>query len=434
MKKILCMLLALVMLFGVCACGQKPAPDAGNAAPAEAAEGAVEEAPDVEYRVSVADPEGSAIAGVKVQFCDDSTCTLGDTDEGGAAVFPAKEGSYTVHILQVPFGFIKTDEEFPFPDAGREVSITLQPLPAAFDDPESGFAFYTPEEYEELKGCIDWYSYQVSSGIYIVDPVYFASEKDDTLSFEERVQNAETYTFGIPFEFICVHKDASEAEAYLKEAIRPQGSWEDYSLEEIGTAENLTCFLVQTQLTESTLEQYKAAMGELYDEYTALREDTETFLSGMRLQKPIVPTLIFDALDLDGSLVNTADVFAGHKDTMVNIWETGCVPCKEEMPELEKLSKSFEEQDCQIIGVCMFTTEGSAPEVKEILEQAGVTYLNLIAPQSNKKLSEVNMFPTTYFVDSEGQILLSPFEGAPSKEYIYIYSDMLTEALSRLPE
>ncbi len=434
MKRILCMLLTLAMLFGLCACGQRPAPDAGNAAPAEAVEEAVEEAPDVEYRVSVADPEGNAVPGVKVQFCDDSTCTMGETDEGGAAVFSAKEGSCTVHIMNVPFGFIKTDEVFPFPDTGREVSITLQPLPAAIDNPEIGFAFYNPEKYEELKGYIDWYFYQVSDGIYIVDPVYFASEKDDTLSFEARVQNAGEYTFGTPFELICVQKDASEAEAYLKEAIRPQGSWEDYSLEEIGTAENLTCFLIQTQLAESNLEQYKAAMGELYDEYTALREDKETFISGIRLQKPVAPTLIFDAMDLDGSPVNTADVFAGHKVTMVNIWEVGCQPCKEEMPELEKLNKTFEEQDCQIIGVCMFTTVDDTPKVNDILEEAGVTYLNLIAPQSHEKLNAVDAFPTTYFVDSEGRILLSPFEGAPSKEYMYIYSDMLKDALSRLEE
>ena len=434
MKKILCTLLALAMLFSLCACGQKPAADAGNAAPAEPAEEVVEEASDVEYRVLVADPEGRAIPGVKVQFCDDSTCTMGDTDDGGAAVFSAKEGSYTVHILQVPFGFIKTDEVFPFPDAGREVNITLQPLAAAIDDPEIGFAFYNPEKYEELKGYIDWYSYQVSSGIYILDPIYFASEKDDALSLEQRLQSAAENSFGFPFEVICVQKDASEAEAYLRENVRPQGSWEDFSLEVAGSAENLTCFLVQAQLAENNLELLKAGMGDLYDEYMALREDKETFLSGIRLKKPVSPTLIFDALDQNGNPVNTADVFAGHKVTMVNIWEIGCQPCKDEMPELEKLNKEFEEQGCQIIGVCMFTMADDAPAVNSVLDAAGVTYLNLIAPQAHEKLSAIRAFPTSYFVDSEGRILLSPFEGAPPAEYIYLYSDLLKEALSRLAE
>ncbi|MBO5496379.1 MAG: redoxin domain-containing protein [Oscillospiraceae bacterium] len=435
MKEILCMLLALTMLFGLCACGQKPAAETGNVAPVEPANEAVEEAADVEYRVLVTDSEGNAIPGVKVQFCDDSTCTMGDTDDGGAAVFSAKEGSYTVHVLQVPFGFIQTDEEFPFPDAGREVSIALQPLAAAIDDSEIGFAFYNPEKYEELKGYIDWYSYQISDGIYLLDPIYFASAKDDSLSLEERLQEAaNNNSFGFPFEVFCVQKDASEAEAYLKENIRPQGSWEDYSLEVAGSAENLTCFLIQVQIPESNLELLKTGMGELYDEFMALREDKETFLSGIRLKKPVLPTLIFEALDQNGNLVNTADVFAGHKVTMVNIWETGCQPCKDEMPELEKLNREFEEQGCQIIGVCMFTTADDAPKVNGILDAAGVTYLNLIAPQSHKKFSEVRAFPTTYFVDSEGVILLAPFEGAPQAAYIYVYSDLLKDALSRLAE
>ena len=46
-----------------------------------------------------------------VQFCSDSTCTMGKTDKNGAAEFEAQEGTYTVHILKAPKGFEKTDEE-----------------------------------------------------------------------------------------------------------------------------------------------------------------------------------------------------------------------------------------------------------------------------------------------------------------------------------
>ena len=35
MKKMLCILLAMLMLLGLCACGQSAAPNAGDAAPAE---------------------------------------------------------------------------------------------------------------------------------------------------------------------------------------------------------------------------------------------------------------------------------------------------------------------------------------------------------------------------------------------------------------
>lgn len=63
------------------------------------------------YRVIVADEEGKLIEGAVVQFCSDSTCTMGKTDENGVAEFKAEEGIYTIHILKVPAGYQKTSEE-----------------------------------------------------------------------------------------------------------------------------------------------------------------------------------------------------------------------------------------------------------------------------------------------------------------------------------
>ena len=63
------------------------------------------------YRVIVADEDGDLVEGAVVQFCSDSTCTMGKTDENGVAEFNAEEGIYTVHILKVPEGYQKTSEE-----------------------------------------------------------------------------------------------------------------------------------------------------------------------------------------------------------------------------------------------------------------------------------------------------------------------------------
>lgn len=65
---------------------------------------------------------------VTVQFCDDTACMLGKTDENGIASFPdAAEGHpYTVHILKVPAGYEKTEEEFTAADVFCDVNIVLQ--------------------------------------------------------------------------------------------------------------------------------------------------------------------------------------------------------------------------------------------------------------------------------------------------------------------
>ena len=442
MRRILCMLLAMLMLFGLCACGRSAAPAADNAAPAEAGaqeeaekapEEVAEEAADVEYSVSVTDTEGNPIPGVKLQFCDETACTLGDTDADGAAVFTAKEGSFTIKVLEVPFGFVGTDEEFSFPGTDREIGIALEILKPTVDEPAAGFSFYDPEKYGDIKGIIDWDVYPLSDHIYFLEPIYYAVSKDDAARFEELLDDPKDAALSM-FDVVCVLEDESEAEDYLKSRVRPSSGWDAVSLEKIGSAKNVTCFLIEIKLSEKEEERLKAGMGEFYAEFAALCEDKETFISGIRLQKPRGETLLFEAKDLNGNPVDLAEVFAGHKVTMVDVWETGCVPCKEELPRLEELNKQFEERDCQIIGICIASlAEDDIAKAKSILENAGVTYLNVYAQAFDHELLDVPGFPTAYFVDSEGYVLTEPLIGAFTEKYFWSENTKALEAaLSRV--
>jgi hypothetical protein len=75
----------------------------------------------------VGDEEGNLVKGATVQFCSDTTCTMGKTDENGVAVFNMEEGPiYTIHMLKVPEGYEKTNEEFETADTYCDVYIVLQ--------------------------------------------------------------------------------------------------------------------------------------------------------------------------------------------------------------------------------------------------------------------------------------------------------------------
>ena len=50
------------------------------------------------------------LAGVKVQFCSDTMCMMGVTDNTGAAVFNMDPGNYEAHILKQPKGYQKSSE------------------------------------------------------------------------------------------------------------------------------------------------------------------------------------------------------------------------------------------------------------------------------------------------------------------------------------
>ena len=98
----------------------------------EAEKTKTESAPQVQengesvYRVIVSDGGGDPIPGVNVQFCSDTMCMVGETDEEGTAVFESEEGIYTVHILTAPEGYETTEEEFETAETYSDVFIVLQ--------------------------------------------------------------------------------------------------------------------------------------------------------------------------------------------------------------------------------------------------------------------------------------------------------------------
>ena len=436
MKKTLCMFLAIIMLIGLCACGNSSAPVDDSSAPVEDSSAAVQEEADLNYSILVADSEGNPIPGVTLQFCDETACTTGETDVNGAAVFQAKEGTYTVHVLKAPEGIIGTEEEFGFQGAETELRIELEIEKPALDRPYIGFAYYDPVKYRDASGDLQWEVSQQGDDIYSLNLNYSTEIGTDVLEAMGMSAYAGSGFFVSEnlYELVCVLKDEAEAESYLKDNLTPSGGWGSVSLEKAGTSENLTCFLVERERTEMP-EEYQAYFGENYAEYTDLAGDKETFLSGIRLRKPVERTLLFVTSDLEGNDVNISDVYAGHKVTMINVWATWCEPCVDELPRLEKLSKEFEAKDCQIIGICMDAFKGNDNSgAKEILEQAGVTYLNLTAPDNGTDIFAMQYFPTSFFVDSNGKVLTKPYDGAPPAAYMHLYSNELDAALSILGE
>ena len=78
------------------------------------------------YEVLVRDEAGKPVSGVAIQFCSDTECMMGTTDENGIAAFEQKAGSYTVHVLKVPEGFENVSEEFKAPAQPGQLVIVLK--------------------------------------------------------------------------------------------------------------------------------------------------------------------------------------------------------------------------------------------------------------------------------------------------------------------
>ena len=127
----------------------------------------------------------------------------------------------------------------------------------------------------------------------------------------------------------------------------------------------------------------------------------------------------FETTDLDGNPVTSAELFSGNKITMVNVWGGWCHNCVGELAELAEIHARLQEKGCGVVGVEMENApiETVMDQVRTLLAENGVTYPNVLVPQDHPVFSEVRGFPTTFFVDSEGNILSAPISGALVEKY-----------------
>ncbi len=100
---------------------QAAADDTAPAA-AKADGGEYEEA----YSVFVTDEAGNPVPNVMVQFCSDTECMTGKTDETGTVQFDREAGEYTLHILKVPEGYAPDDTEYAAPLTPGTVTVMLR--------------------------------------------------------------------------------------------------------------------------------------------------------------------------------------------------------------------------------------------------------------------------------------------------------------------
>lgn len=108
-------------------------------------------------------------------------------------------------------------------------------------------------------------------------------------------------------------------------------------------------------------------------------------------------------VDGDGRETTLAE-FRG-KTVLLNIWATWCVPCREEMPALDRLQAKLGGPDFQVVPLSI-DREGLAA-VKAFYEELGLEALGIYVDQSGKAQRALSVLgiPTTLLVDRDGREL-----------------------------
>ena len=98
----------------------------------------------------------------------------------------------------------------------------------------------------------------------------------------------------------------------------------------------------------------------------------------------------------------TLEAFKG-QTILLNIWATWCVPCRKEMPALDRLQAKLGGPDFQVVALSI--DRDGLPAVQAFYEELGLESLGIYVDQSGQAAYDLGAvgIPTTLLVDPEGR-------------------------------
>lgn len=116
---------------------------------------------------------------------------------------------------------------------------------------------------------------------------------------------------------------------------------------------------------------------------------------------------------LGGGKVTLSDLRG--KMVLVNFWTSWCPPCRQEMPAIESVYRSYKDIGLVVIGLNL-TAQDSKQDAASFAQEVGVTFpIALDLDNSVGALYRVTALPTSFFIDRKG-VIRSVIVGGPMSE------------------
>lgn len=110
----------------------------------------------------------------------------------------------------------------------------------------------------------------------------------------------------------------------------------------------------------------------------------------------------FTAMTLEGEPVTLAALSGSV--VVLNVWATWCIPCREEIPQLEALHREYGAQGLKTIGVSI-DAAGMGADVRDFATEQGMTYPIWLDPDHQFSLKFLTVgVPETFVIDRAGVI------------------------------
>ncbi len=126
----------------------------------------------------------------------------------------------------------------------------------------------------------------------------------------------------------------------------------------------------------------------------------------------------FTTKDLAGNEIDSESLFAQADVTMINVWQTGCQPCVNEMAELQALADEYAEKGCQVVTYCTDAFDEDSERIElasNIMSDYSLTTMRF--DDSFDDVLPVRATPTSFFVNRDGVLLSKGIEGTQTDLY-----------------
>ncbi len=111
----------------------------------------------------------------------------------------------------------------------------------------------------------------------------------------------------------------------------------------------------------------------------------------------------FSAKDLSGKTVKLADLLQSGP-VLVDFWTTWCKPCKNELPELDRLHKTYRDRGFKVVAIAEDDPK-SVLAVKPLVTQKKWEMIVLTDTKRDVgNLFNVRNYPTSFLIDKDGTI------------------------------
>jgi peroxiredoxin len=136
------------------------------------------------------------------------------------------------------------------------------------------------------------------------------------------------------------------------------------------------------------------------------------------LDTPSQPVVAFDfsAQTLDGRTVRLGDLKG--QVVFLNFWATWCVPCKAEMPAMERLHRALRGQPFRMLAVNL---QEEPAAIRKFVDELGLIFDIVLDPAGEiARGYGVNNLPLTYLIDKRGRIVARALGERPWDEDAYL--------------